>query len=200
MSKRPRLSGAQGRKKRKEEEEKCDKDRDALLIFLNPGPDITASTASTDPPVASTSEEPIDAASVIWAAPVDPADRRTAQDMQVSQVGVCWSIISLNGLSYKDAGEYRCQARNGAGASEALIKLKVEGVTRLSRLPKKKSQKTKLKPLFKNKNLNPNPAPVSTPIGKKKEMLQNITPPSFNKTQTVLHVVSKGLPIDETIK
>ncbi|XP_058472051.1 leucine-rich repeat, immunoglobulin-like domain and transmembrane domain-containing protein 3b [Solea solea] len=126
--------------------------------------------------------------------------RKLDSYMQVSRVGDCWSIISLNGLSYKDAGEYRCQARNGAGTSEALIKLKVVGVTRLSRLPKKKSQKTKLKSLFKYRNLNPNPAPVSTPIGKKKEMLQNVTPPSFNKTQTVLHVVSKGLPIDETIK
>eukprot|EP00064_Thunnus_orientalis_P009698 superscaffoldBa00001248_g9724 len=41
------------------------------------------------------------------------------------RVGVRWSIISLNGLSYKDAGEYRCQARNMAGISEAPIKLKV---------------------------------------------------------------------------
>ncbi|CAF98172.1 unnamed protein product, partial [Tetraodon nigroviridis] len=41
------------------------------------------------------------------------------------QVGVRWSIIILNGLSYKDAGEYRCRARNMAGISEAPIKLKV---------------------------------------------------------------------------
>ncbi|KAG7225173.1 hypothetical protein INR49_014731 [Caranx melampygus] len=41
------------------------------------------------------------------------------------QTGVRWSIISLNGLSYKDAGEYRCQARNMAGISEALIRLRV---------------------------------------------------------------------------
>uniref|UniRef100_A0A087XWB1 Leucine-rich repeat, immunoglobulin-like and transmembrane domains 3b n=1 Tax=Poecilia formosa TaxID=48698 RepID=A0A087XWB1_POEFO len=44
------------------------------------------------------------------------------------RVGVRWSIISLNGLSYKDAGEYRCQARNMAGISEAPIKLKVMGI------------------------------------------------------------------------
>ncbi|XP_026162331.1 leucine-rich repeat, immunoglobulin-like domain and transmembrane domain-containing protein 3b [Mastacembelus armatus] len=62
------------------------------------------------------------------------------------RVGVRWSIISLNGLSYKDAGEYRCQARNMAGISEAPIKLKVVGVTRLSHLPKKKFQKIPPKP------------------------------------------------------
>ena len=65
------------------------------------------------------------------------------------QVGVRWSIISLNGLSYKDAGEYRCQARNMAGISEAPIKLKVVGVTRLSNLPKRKSDK--IKPKLKSK-------------------------------------------------
>ncbi|XP_075304667.1 leucine-rich repeat, immunoglobulin-like domain and transmembrane domain-containing protein 3b [Odontesthes bonariensis] len=43
------------------------------------------------------------------------------------RVGVRWSIISLNGISYKDAGEYRCQARNMAGTSEAPIKLKGKG-------------------------------------------------------------------------
>ncbi|KAM4540315.1 leucine-rich repeat, immunoglobulin-like domain and transmembrane domain-containing protein 3b [Fundulus diaphanus] len=58
------------------------------------------------------------------------------------RVGVRWSIISLNGLSYKDAGEYRCQARNMAGISEAPIKLRVMGIARLSGVPKKKSQKT----------------------------------------------------------
>ncbi|KAM8833141.1 leucine-rich repeat, immunoglobulin-like domain and transmembrane domain-containing protein 3b [Synchiropus picturatus] len=57
------------------------------------------------------------------------------------QVGVRWSIISLNGLSYRDAGEYRCQARNMAGITEAPIKLKVAGVNRGSR-PQKKPGKT----------------------------------------------------------
>lgn len=58
------------------------------------------------------------------------------------RVGARWSIIILNGLSYKDAGEYRCRARNMAGISEALIKLKVVGVAGSSRLPKRKSVKT----------------------------------------------------------
>lgn len=68
--------------------------------------------------------------------------------MQVSpRVGVRWSIIILNGLSYKDAGEYRCQARNMAGISEAPIKLMVVGVT--SRLSKRKLVKTGSKPSSK---------------------------------------------------
>lgn len=44
------------------------------------------------------------------------------------RVGIQWSIISLNGLSYKDAGEYRCQARNMAGIAEVPIRLRVVGV------------------------------------------------------------------------
>ncbi|KAE8289436.1 Leucine-rich repeat, immunoglobulin-like domain and transmembrane domain-containing protein 3 [Larimichthys crocea] len=58
----------------------------------------------------------------------DQLPRSLESFMQESpRVGVRWSIISLNGLSYKDAGEYRCQARNMAGISEAPIKLKVHG-------------------------------------------------------------------------
>ncbi|XP_026046168.1 zinc finger MYM-type protein 1-like [Astatotilapia calliptera] len=52
MSKRPKLSGGQGRKKRKEEEEKREKDRDALLKFLNPtpGPSTTWIVSGEDIP------------------------------------------------------------------------------------------------------------------------------------------------------
>ncbi|XP_051896738.1 leucine-rich repeat, immunoglobulin-like domain and transmembrane domain-containing protein 3b [Pristis pectinata] len=41
--------------------------------------------------------------------------------------GIRWSIISLTGISYKDAGEYRCRAKNLAGTSEASITLTVVG-------------------------------------------------------------------------
>lgn len=44
------------------------------------------------------------------------------------QVGLRWSVISLNGISYTDAGEYRCRAHNMAGSSEASISLDVVGV------------------------------------------------------------------------
>ncbi|XP_004380314.2 leucine-rich repeat, immunoglobulin-like domain and transmembrane domain-containing protein 3 [Trichechus manatus latirostris] len=42
--------------------------------------------------------------------------------------GVRWSIISLTGISYKDAGDYKCKAKNLAGMSEAVVTLTVVGV------------------------------------------------------------------------
>ncbi|XP_015674464.1 leucine-rich repeat, immunoglobulin-like domain and transmembrane domain-containing protein 3 [Protobothrops mucrosquamatus] len=42
--------------------------------------------------------------------------------------GERWSIISLTGISYKDAGDYRCKAKNFAGMSEASVTLTVIGV------------------------------------------------------------------------
>ncbi|CAL8284924.1 unnamed protein product [Lota lota] len=66
--------------------------------------------------------------------------------MQASPgVGLRWSIISLSGLSHKDAGEYRCQARNMAGIAEANIQLKVVGVIGDAHPPKIKLVKTRLK-------------------------------------------------------
>ncbi|XP_049453063.1 leucine-rich repeat, immunoglobulin-like domain and transmembrane domain-containing protein 3b [Epinephelus fuscoguttatus] len=115
------------------------------------------------------------------------------------RVGVRWSIISLNGLSYKDAGEYRCQARNMAGISEAPIKLKVVGVTRLSRLPKKKPQKTPPKSPSKYRKPNQTAAPTNTPSMKENQILQNITP-SINKTQMAPNLLPKVFPIDKYIK
>lgn len=114
------------------------------------------------------------------------------------RVGVRWSIISMNGLSYKDAGEYRCQARNMAGISEAPIKLKVVGVTRISRLPKK-SQKTP--PKSSSKYRKPNQSTVTTaPSVKENQIPQNITPPSINKTQPAPNLVSKVDPVDKRRK
>ncbi|RVE56893.1 hypothetical protein OJAV_G00210950 [Oryzias javanicus] len=74
------------------------------------------------------------------------------------RVGVRWSIISLNGLSYSDAGEYRCQARNMAGLSEAPIKLKVMGATRLLRLPRKNSKPTLSRSLQRSRKPSKTPA------------------------------------------
>ncbi|XP_045917911.1 leucine-rich repeat, immunoglobulin-like domain and transmembrane domain-containing protein 3b [Micropterus dolomieu] len=114
------------------------------------------------------------------------------------RVGVRWSIISMNGLSYKDAGEYRCQARNMAGISEAPIKLKVVGVTRISRLPKK-SQKTP--PKSSSKYRKPNQSTATTaPSVKENQIPQNITPPSINKTQPAPNLVSKVYPVDKRRK
>ncbi|KAK5600387.1 hypothetical protein CRENBAI_025271 [Crenichthys baileyi] len=100
------------------------------------------------------------------------------------RVGVRWSIISLNGLSYKDAGEYRCQARNMAGISEAPIKLKVMGITRLSRVPKKKTQKTLSKSSPKYRKPPRTPATKSFK-GKESQKTTNIPPHFQNNAQEV---------------
>ncbi|XP_077093483.1 leucine-rich repeat, immunoglobulin-like domain and transmembrane domain-containing protein 3b isoform X2 [Siphateles boraxobius] len=44
------------------------------------------------------------------------------------RVGIRWSAVSLNGISYRDAGEYRCRAQNMAGISEAIVSLNVVGI------------------------------------------------------------------------
>ncbi|XP_035798690.2 leucine-rich repeat, immunoglobulin-like domain and transmembrane domain-containing protein 3b [Amphiprion ocellaris] len=110
------------------------------------------------------------------------------------RVGVRWSVISLNGLSYKDAGEYRCQARNMAGISEAPIKLKVMGVTRLS-LSKKKSQKTPSRSLSKHKKTYQTPATTITPSVKE----NHINTTLFNNKAQKAHSL-KMFKVDKDIK
>ncbi|KAG8519415.1 Leucine-rich repeat, immunoglobulin-like domain and transmembrane domain-containing protein 3, partial [Galemys pyrenaicus] len=41
--------------------------------------------------------------------------------------GIRWSIMSLTGISYKDAGDYKCKAKNLAGSSEAVVTVTVVG-------------------------------------------------------------------------
>ncbi|NWR72532.1 LRIT3 protein, partial [Centropus unirufus] len=55
--------------------------------------------------------------------------------------GVRWSIISLTGISYKDAGEYRCKAKNLAGMSEAAVTVTVVGVVTTTVSPQKYGRK-----------------------------------------------------------
>ncbi|XP_068451597.1 leucine-rich repeat, immunoglobulin-like domain and transmembrane domain-containing protein 3b [Clinocottus analis] len=114
---------------------------------------------------------------------------------QSPRVGVRWSIIILNGLSYEDAGEYRCRARNMAGVSEAPIRLRVVGVSRLSRLPKKKTQKTPPKVSQYRK-----PNQTSAPSAKDNQTGRNVGPPSINKTQTPPKLPPKVFPTDKYIK
>ncbi|KAM9849505.1 leucine-rich repeat, immunoglobulin-like domain and transmembrane domain-containing protein 3a [Aulostomus maculatus] len=41
--------------------------------------------------------------------------------------GIRWSIMSLHGISYKDAGNYSCKAKNVAGSAEATITVSIAG-------------------------------------------------------------------------
>ncbi|KAM6923601.1 leucine-rich repeat, immunoglobulin-like domain and transmembrane domain-containing protein 3a [Xenentodon cancila] len=43
--------------------------------------------------------------------------------------GIRWSIMSLHGIEYKDAGNYSCRAKNVAGTAEATISLSVAGAS-----------------------------------------------------------------------
>ncbi|KAL6036184.1 hypothetical protein STEG23_032006, partial [Scotinomys teguina] len=49
--------------------------------------------------------------------------------------GVRWSIISLTAVSYKDAGDYRCKAKNLAGTSEAVVSVTVVGAVTTTLVP-----------------------------------------------------------------
>ncbi|XP_053317458.1 leucine-rich repeat, immunoglobulin-like domain and transmembrane domain-containing protein 3 [Spea bombifrons] len=51
--------------------------------------------------------------------------------------GVRWSILSMNGISYRDAGEYRCNAKNLAGMAEASITVIVLGVVTTTVFPQR---------------------------------------------------------------
>ncbi|XP_003468047.2 leucine-rich repeat, immunoglobulin-like domain and transmembrane domain-containing protein 3 [Cavia porcellus] len=56
--------------------------------------------------------------------------------------GVRWSIISLTGISYKDAGDYKCKAKNLAGASEAVVTVTVVGVVTTTLSPDTSESRT----------------------------------------------------------
>ncbi|NXA84020.1 LRIT3 protein, partial [Thryothorus ludovicianus] len=58
--------------------------------------------------------------------------------------GVRWSIMSLTGISYKDAGEYRCKAKNLAGMSEAAVTVTVVGVVTTTVSPQSTERSTSL--------------------------------------------------------
>ncbi|XP_030626830.1 leucine-rich repeat, immunoglobulin-like domain and transmembrane domain-containing protein 3b [Chanos chanos] len=99
---------------------------------------------------------------LIWIKSAAPNVYNT--DLQESpRVGTRWSVISLNGISYRDAGEYRCRAENMAGVSEASISLNVVGVVggdSVSKRSDKIKTTTKFPPLERRLNqefkINPN--------------------------------------------
>ncbi|KAJ8336279.1 hypothetical protein SKAU_G00396220 [Synaphobranchus kaupii] len=64
---------------------------------------------------------------LVWTKSGSPPISSTVVE-ETPRAGSRWSIISLNGVQYRDAGEYQCRAKNVAGASEASITLSVVGM------------------------------------------------------------------------
>ncbi|XP_037097620.1 leucine-rich repeat, immunoglobulin-like domain and transmembrane domain-containing protein 3b [Syngnathus acus] len=110
-------------------------------------------------------------------------------------VGVRWSIISLDDLALKDAGEYRCRARNVAGISEAPVELKVVAAAQLSRLPRKESRKTPPEPKWSSngRKFKPNQSASLRPRLKDKPFPRAAT--QKNHTQTFAVIVSQSVPV-----
>ncbi|KAM9433279.1 leucine-rich repeat, immunoglobulin-like domain and transmembrane domain-containing protein 3b isoform 3-T3 [Salvelinus alpinus] len=106
------------------------------------------------------------------------------------RVGIRWSIINLNGLSYKDAGEYRCQARNMAGTAEAPIRLRVVGVIAVPPSIKNKTRKAPSRSSSSNRK----------PLPQKPKRAQNITSISTSKKKTLLNLkyVTPPTPTNKT--
>ncbi|EHA99337.1 Leucine-rich repeat, immunoglobulin-like domain and transmembrane domain-containing protein 3, partial [Heterocephalus glaber] len=65
----------------------------------------------------------------------DSLPARSAVIQESPRDGVRWSVISLTGISYKDAGDYKCKAKNLAGMSEAVVTMTVVGVVTTTRSP-----------------------------------------------------------------
>lgn len=74
--------------------------------------------------------------------------------------GIKWSIMSLHGILYKDAGNYSCKAKNVAGSAEATISVSIAGTMSTTITPFKPSigtgptsQGTTLTPLMDTSNM-----------------------------------------------
>ncbi|XP_012732369.2 leucine-rich repeat, immunoglobulin-like domain and transmembrane domain-containing protein 3a [Fundulus heteroclitus] len=56
--------------------------------------------------------------------------------------GINWSIMSLHGIEYKDAGDYSCKAKNVAGTAKATITLTLAGTMSTTGPPLQPSTRT----------------------------------------------------------
>ncbi|XP_020384807.2 leucine-rich repeat, immunoglobulin-like domain and transmembrane domain-containing protein 3a [Rhincodon typus] len=101
--------------------------------------------------------------------------------------GIRWSIISLTGISYRDAGDYRCKAKNLAGASEVSITLTVVG-TITTASPQRQS-------LLKKSSTEQK---ISTPANKEQKM-ESLTTDALFSVSTTWSTKEKILPVDEAM-
>lgn len=98
-------------------------------------------------------------------------------DVQESpRVGIRWSAISLNGISYSDAGEYRCRAQNMAGISEAIVSLNVVGVM-AENADSKNSDQQQTAAKSNNTKRKPNQKSKAIPSLLPRNMTRPLSPP-----------------------
>ncbi len=98
-------------------------------------------------------------------------------DVQESpRVGNRWSAVSLNGISYSDAGEYWCRAQNMAGISEAIVSLNVVGVM-AEYADSKNSDQQKTAAKSNNTKRKPNRKSKAIPSLLPRNMTEPLSPP-----------------------
>ncbi|XP_034739440.1 leucine-rich repeat, immunoglobulin-like domain and transmembrane domain-containing protein 3a [Etheostoma cragini] len=80
--------------------------------------------------------------------------------------GIRWSIMSLHGILFKDAGNYSCKAKNDAGNAEATISLLVAGATSTTVLPLRpnKTEPTSQSTTFTPPTYTPNSPTITSTV------------------------------------
>lgn len=94
--------------------------------------------------------------------------------------GIRWSIMSLHGIMYKDAGNYSCKAKNVAGTAEATISLSVAGTISTTIPPVRPSTGTR----------PPSQGTTFTSL-LDIDYLNSITPTVLPRTTTMQYVIPK---------
>lgn len=94
--------------------------------------------------------------------------------------GVRWSIISLTGILYKDAGNYSCKAKNVAGNAEATISLSVAG-----------TMSTTIPPLTPNNATGPTSQGTTLSLLTDFPNLSAVTSTAPSRTSTTISAIPK---------
>lgn len=109
--------------------------------------------------------------------------------------GIRWSIMSLHGIEYKDAGNYSCKAKNVAGSIEATISLSVAGTISTTIPPL--SSSSVITSLPSQNTVTPAPDTPNSTLATSTVLLRTLptTPPPFRKPKpTQSNIVQKTTP------
>lgn len=110
--------------------------------------------------------------------------------------GIRWSIMSLHGIEYQDAGNYSCKAKNVAGSIEATISLSVAG-TISTTMPLPSSSSAGTSPPRQNTTVTPlvdipNSTLVTSTVTLRR--LTTLPPPIKKAKPTQSNLVQKTTP------